>query len=153
LLEFVNIRNQDSWVHLGQPEPATLKQRIWCACGRGQGTVSAAFGRRKANIAPRALIVGGGISGMASARAISRQGFPVAVIERDHQLGGQARHLYRTAKGKDIQQQLNNLIDEVVEDSDITVYLNSNLEKVEGFVGNFRSTVKFAEQALTLIMV
>jgi heterodisulfide reductase subunit A2 len=150
LLEFVNIRNQDSWVHMGQPELATLKAKDLVRMAVAKALYLQPLEEEKLTIAPRALIVGGGISGMAAARAISRQGFPVAVIERDKQLGGQARHLYRTAGGKDIQQRVNNLIDEVFEDRDITVYLNAKLEKVEGFVGNFRSTVKFAEQTLTI---
>jgi heterodisulfide reductase subunit A len=40
-----------------------------------------------------ALIIGGGIAGMTAALTLADQGFPVHLIERDEQLGGNLRHL------------------------------------------------------------
>jgi heterodisulfide reductase subunit A2 len=133
-----------------QPDLASQKAKDLVRMAVAKAFYLQPLKEERLNIAPRALIVGGGISGMAAARAISRQGFPAGIIERDNQLGGQARHLYRTTKGDNIQQKLDNLIDEVSNDPNITVYLNSKLEKVEGFVGNFRSTVDVAGKTLII---
>jgi heterodisulfide reductase subunit A len=150
LLEFVNIRNHDSWVHMDQPELATLKAKDLVRMAVAKALYLQPLKEENLSIAPRALIVGGGISGMAAARAISRQGFPATIIEYGSQLGGQARHLYRTAGGEKIGHRLNHLIAEVAADPDITVHLNAKLEKVEGFVGNFRSKVSVNGQALEI---
>jgi phytoene dehydrogenase-like protein len=41
----------------------------------------------------RAVIVGGGFSGLATASLLSRQGFEVTLIEKNNSLGGRARVL------------------------------------------------------------
>lgn len=135
---------------MDQPELATIKAKDLVRMAVAKALYLQPLKEENLNIAPRALIVGGGISGMAAARAISRQGFPATIVEYDSQLGGQARHLYQTAGGKEIAHRLNHLIDEVAADPDITVHLNAKLEKVEGFVGNFRSTVSVNGQALEI---
>jgi len=88
-----------------------------------------------------AMVVGGGISGMAAARSLARQGYETHIIEKSSQLGGQALNLYRTAKGEDIQEKLSNLVDEIVKNENIHVHLDSEIGHVEGFVGNFETTL------------
>ena len=53
-----------------------------------------------------ALVIGGGISGMAAARSLARQGYETHIVEQGERLGGQALNLFRTAKGEDVQQKL-----------------------------------------------
>jgi heterodisulfide reductase subunit A2 len=146
LLEFVNIRNHDSWVHMEHPALATRKAQDLVRMAVAKALQLAPLREERLTIAPRAMIVGGGISGLAAAQALSRQGFPAVIVEREAHLGGQARHLHQTARGADIAQRLNRLIDEVTADPRITVHLNATLDAVEGFVGNFRSTIRVNEQ-------
>jgi heterodisulfide reductase subunit A len=141
LLEFVNIRNQDSWVHMDQPELATAKAKDLVRMAVAKVLRQAPLKEEMLTIAPTALIVGGGVSGMAAALALSRQGYPAVIVERDGALGGQARHLFKTAKGDPIAMRLGELIDQVQADPRIRVHLNVTLARVEGFVGNFKSTV------------
>jgi heterodisulfide reductase subunit A len=68
----------------------------------------------------------------------------VSLVEREAALGGQALDLYRTWKGEDIQKEVAGLIESVKADGNIELHLKSELTKVEGFVGNFKSTFESA---------
>ncbi len=78
---------------------------------------------------------------MTAALALAGQGFPVHLVENDAQLGGTARQLHHTLDGRDIQAFLADTISRVENHPRITVYLNSRAGKVEGHIGNFRSTI------------
>ena len=89
----------------------------------------------------RALVVGGGISGMAAALSLSDQGYGVCLVEREPFLGGQGSLLFQTWKGEDVQMNLSEMIEKVQSAPNIDLRLNTELEGVEGFVGNFKSTL------------
>ena len=88
-----------------------------------------------------AMVIGGGISGMAAAKSLANQGYETHIIERSPQLGGQALNLYKTVTGEEIQPKLSELIEEVQKNKNIHVHLDTSLSKVEGFVGNFEATL------------
>ncbi len=141
LLEFVNIRNQDSWVHRNNPEMATEKAKDLIRMAAGKAALLEPLEESELTVNQRALVIGGGISGMAAAQAFSGQGYKTALIERASQLGGNARHLHRTALDEDIQTELSAMVESVEKDNNIDVYTNAELTEVDGFVGNFRSVV------------
>ena len=93
------------------------------------------------NVNPQAMIIGGGISGMAAAKSLARQGYATHIIERDNQLGGQARSLFKTASGENVQAKLAEWVKEIEGDQRITVHLNTQIADVKGFVGNFKTTL------------
>jgi heterodisulfide reductase subunit A len=92
------------------------------------------------DINQRALVIGGGISGMVAAKTLSDQGYEVDIIEKSPVLGGQALNLYRTWQGEDIQKNLGDLVQSVQGDKNIRVHLGAELSQVEGFVGSFKTT-------------
>jgi len=139
LFEMTNIRNQDSWVHKDSPRSATEKAKDLVRMAVAKAALMEPLTETELGISQTALVVGGGISGMAAARSFSGQGFPVCLVERSAALGGQALGLYRTWKGEDIQANLAQLITSVQNDPLIDVHLNTELGEVEGFVGNFRT--------------
>ncbi len=141
LFEMANIRNQDSWVHKNNPELATKKAKDLIRMAIHKVALTEPLKEAELNIDQTAMVVGGGISGMAAARSLARQGYQTHIIEKDAQLGGQALNLYRTAKGEDIQEKLSDLIKDVEGHDKIHVHLNSQIENVEGFVGNFLTTL------------
>ena len=57
--------------------------------------------------------------------------------------GSAARHgnLYRTAAGEDIQKELAEMIADVQGNDNIKIHMNASLSQVDGFVGNFKTTV------------
>ncbi|NCC95145.1 MAG: CoB--CoM heterodisulfide reductase iron-sulfur subunit A family protein, partial [Opitutae bacterium] len=87
-------------------------------------------------------VIGGGIAGMAAAQALAAQGYTTHLVEREAKLGGQARHLFQTPDGRPVAAQLDRLIDDVTGNANIRLHLDSELTVVEGFVGNFKTTVK-----------
>jgi len=141
LFEMTNIRNQDSWVHKDEPKKATEKAMDLVRMAVAKAALMTPLKEADVDINQRALVVGGGISGMVSARTLSRQGYKVSLVERASSLGGQALSLYRTWKGDDIQKNLSALVQSVETDANIEVYLNTELTSVEGFVGNFKTTL------------
>ena len=141
LFEMANIRNQDSWVHKDDPAEATKKAKDLVRMAVAKAVLMSPLREAEVTINQKALVVGGGISGMAAAKSFSGQGYRVALVERGKSLGGQALRLYRTWKGEDIQKNLAGLIESVESDPNITVHLDSELTSVEGFVGNFRSSL------------
>jgi heterodisulfide reductase subunit A len=148
LFEMTNIRNQDSWVHKDEPKKATEKAMDLVRMAVAKAALMTPLKEADVDINQRALVVGGGISGMVSARTLSRQGYKVSLVERASALGGQALNLYRTWKGDDIQKNLSDLVRSVETDSNIDVHLNTELTNVEGFVGNFKTTLSKGAQVV-----
>jgi heterodisulfide reductase subunit A len=142
LFEMTNIRNQDSWVHKDDPDKATEKAKDLVRMAVAKAALMIPLKEAEVDIHQRALVVGGGISGMVAARTFSRQGYKVSLVEKTSNLGGQALHLFKTWKGEDIQQNLASLVGSVKADPDIDVHLNTELSNVEGFLGNFKSTLR-----------
>jgi len=90
---------------------------------------------------PSALVVGGGISGMTSALNLANQGFEVHIVEKTSHLGGIAKLIGKTWRGNDVGEFLNDLIGKVTHHPLIKVYLNTQIKEVNGYVGNFKTTL------------
>lgn len=142
LFEMVNIRNQDSWVHKDDPKAATEKAMDLVRMAVAKVAMMEPLREAQLEINQRALVIGGGVSGMVAAKTFSQQGYQVSLVERENVLGGQARRLYRSWKGEDVQKKLNELIKSVEEDPNIEIHLGAQITNVDGFVGNFKTTVK-----------
>jgi len=151
LFEMTNIRNQDSWVHKDVPEKATEKAKDLIRMAVQKVALMEPLEEAELQVNQAALVIGGGIAGMAAARSLANQGYVTHIVEKGGALGGQARNLYRTAKGEDIQSELSRMIDMVTNDSNITVHLNATIESVEGFVGNFKTTIASGDGATQVI--
>jgi heterodisulfide reductase subunit A len=141
LFEMANIRNQDSWVHKNNPDLATRKAKDLVRMAVSKVSLTEPLAEAELQVNPTALVVGGGIAGMMAARSLARQGYETHIVEKSDRLGGQALNLYRTAQGEDVQQKLADLIDGVTNESLIHLHLNTTLSRVDGFVGNFKSTL------------
>ena len=157
LFEMANIRNQCSWVHASDHEKATQKAKDLTRMAIAKAALQEPLIEPELEINQSALVIGGGISGMAAAKMFSDQGYHTYLIEKKERLGGQARYLYETWRGEDIQQNLKGLIEEVQSDEKIDIFLNAEIKKVEGFVGNFETTMeidgkeKILEHGVTII--
>ncbi len=141
LFEMANIRNQDSWVHKNNPELATKKAKDLIRMAVHKVALMAPLKEAELEINQAAMVVGGGIAGMAAARSLARQGYETHIIEKDIQLGGQARNIFRTASGDSVPQKLAELITEIQKNKKIHVHLQTEIKQVDGFVGNFETTL------------
>jgi heterodisulfide reductase subunit A len=141
LFEMTNIRNQDSWVHKSDPQAATEKAKDLVRMAISKVALMEPLQEAEIEVNERAMVIGGGLSGMAAAQSLSAQGYPVTLVERAGKLGGQALNLFRTWKGEDIQEKTQEMAQAVEADENIDVLLDAELKTVEGFVGNFKSVL------------
>lgn len=141
LFEMANIRDHCSWVHARLPAEATAKAKdlVRMAVAKARGL--APLPEQTLPVVPRALVVGGGVAGMAAALAIAGQGFECFLVEKELYLGGAARRLRFLIAGQDPQRAVEELAAKVLAHPLIRVFLGAGVEDVGGYVGNFVSTV------------
>ncbi len=157
LFEMANIRNQCSWVHKNDPEEATKKSKDMVRMGVAKAALLQPLAESTMAVNQAVLVIGGGVAGMAAAKNMSDQGYQTFLLEKSDVLGGQARNLHETWRGEDIQEYLKGLTDAVESDPAIDIFLNSRITQVDGFVGNFKTTVtsngnsRVLEHGVTLI--
>jgi heterodisulfide reductase subunit A len=142
LFELINIRDQCSWVHSKEPEKATQKAKELVVMAVAKARNLTPLSRVSMKVNHNALVIGGGLSGMIASLSLANQGFRVALVEKKERLGGNLNLLSYDLEGNNIKEYLSTLIDEVKNHKLITVYKNSEVTEVEGFVGNFRSKIK-----------
>ncbi|MFO8240898.1 MAG: FAD-dependent oxidoreductase, partial [Dissulfuribacterales bacterium] len=150
LFEMANIRNQDSWVHSKDPVAATEKAKDLVRMAVTKAALLEPLPDTELGLEPVTMVVGGGVSGMVCAKNLADQGYEVHLIERSEKLGGQARLLNKTWKGEDIQAYVKDLADEIEKNPLVHVHRSTELTNVEGFVGNFSSTLKNGDKEITL---
>ncbi|MFQ6053224.1 MAG: FAD-dependent oxidoreductase [Candidatus Bathyarchaeia archaeon] len=141
LFEMANIRDQCSWVHMQEPEKATEKAKDLAESAVAKARLDEPLPKARLGVTPSALVIGGGASGMTAALELSAQGFEVYLVEREPELGGNLRKIRSPEEGRDPQEFLTSLIDEVQRSHRINVFTSSLVADVEGYVGNFKVTV------------
>jgi len=105
-------------------------------------------------ITARALIIGGGVSGMTAALNIGNQGFETIIVEREKELGGNLNYINILYP---IQQEaskfLSNLKEEVKRNKNIQVLLNSKIKDVKGSIGNYDVSIVNSNEKLQELRV
>ncbi len=147
LFEMANIRDQCSWVHMHEPEKATEKSKDLVRMALAKSRLLQPLRRQTVRIEKSALVIGGGLSGMTSALSLARQGFDVYLVEREHELGGNLRHVHYLFNGENPQEELAHLRDEVEQNSRIHLFTGAAIEKLDGTIGNFKTTISACGQS------
>jgi len=142
LFELANIREQVSWVHRATPQVATEKAKQLVSMAVAKARRLRPIQRGTLDVEHQALVIGGGLAGMTAALSIAEQGFPVYLVERETELGGHLRHIYVGLDGTDPQQLLQETKERVSQNPRISVLLETQVEQVGGYVGQFLSTVQ-----------
>jgi len=141
LFEMANIRNQCTWVHSDNREIATQKSMDLVRMAVARAAFLEPIPQLAVDIEKSALVVGGGIAGMTAALSLADQGFHTTVAERSPVLGGNARNITRTWKGKDVGPYLSRLVGRIENHDRIDVLLNAEVAASSGFVGNFETEI------------
>jgi len=141
LFDMANIRNQDSWVHSAEPEKATQKAKDLVRMAVAKATLLQPLQEVQLSVNNAALVIGGGIAGMNAALNLAQQGFQTHLVERDVELGGNARLIRTTAQGEDVAAYLKDLSEQVKNHENLTLHLGATIKDVDGFVGNFKTTI------------
>jgi len=142
LFEMANIRNQCSWVHSNDPDRATEKARDLVRMAVAKSVRLDPLEEVKLDVIQAGLVIGGGLAGMTAALGLADQGFPVHLIEKEKALAGHGQKLLKTWKGEDVGAFAAEVVQRVEGHPLISVHLQSTVVEAEGFVGNFRSTIR-----------
>ncbi len=141
LFEMANIRDQCSWVHMHEPEKATEKSKDLVRMALAKSRLLQPLHRQTVRVEKSALVIGGGLSGMTATLALARQGFDVYLVEKENELGGSLRHTYYLLSGENPQNELARLRDEIAQNSRIHLFTGAEIEKIDGTIGDFKTTV------------
>jgi len=139
LFEMANIRDQCSWVHMHEPDKATEKAKDLVRMAVAKARLLSPQQQVSLEVNHAALVVGGGIAGMAGALNLAEQGFEVHLIERTARLGGMANKIHHTLEGLEVQSYLQEIIHRVSEEPLVHVYKETDILEVSGYVGNFKT--------------
>lgn len=146
LFEMANIRDQCSWVHMDQLEEATEKAKDLVRMALAKAALLDPLPTQVVEMNQRALVIGGGLTGLTAAQRIAQSGYEVFLVEKESQLGGKARTIHFTLEGDDVQSHLERLIRSVDKDLRIHLLTETTIEKIEGFVGNFKTHVRLRNE-------
>ncbi|MBI4722147.1 MAG: FAD-dependent oxidoreductase [Candidatus Stahlbacteria bacterium] len=141
LFEMANIRDQCSWVHLNEPPRATKKAKDLVRMAVAKSTLLEPLPRIELPVIQKALVIGGGLTGMVAALSIADQGYEVTLVEKEDNLGGNLRNLYYTIQGQEVQKYLASLIDKIEKHPKIKCYKGVEIENIDGYIGNYKTTI------------
>ena len=142
LLECANIREQCSWVHQNEKVRATDKALYTIQSMVEKVKRNEALDPLSLPLTKKALVIGGGIAGISAALDIADAGYPVILVETSDRLGGKMANLSGTylnlSAAPDL---LTRRIDRVRNHPNIQVITGAEVTQVDGYVGNFKTTV------------
>jgi len=141
LFEMANIRDQNTWVHMNQPEKATAKAKDLVRMAVAKAAYVEPLSQVILDVTPAVLVVGGGAAGMEAALGVANQGYQAYLVERSNQLGGVALQLYSTWQGEKVAPYLNDLIGKVQHNDKIQIFLETQVTHTTGTIGSFISTL------------
>jgi len=141
LLEFVSIREQVSWVHMKEPEAATEKAKDLVKMGVAKAILLEEGEEIRLPVGTDCMIIGGGMAGMTAALNIAEQGFKAYIVEKQHQLGGilnrisNISHNHINMPAAEIVKAKTDLVEA---NPNIKVYTSTDIESVDGYIGNYK---------------
>ncbi len=148
LFEMVNIRDQCSWVHMGEPEDALVKAMDLVRMGVAKAAFLEPQQDFESSLVRKALVIGGGVAGLSAAEAFADMGMEVTLVEQGEKLGGLLNKLHRLAPSfTDAGGFIQELIGRVTARDNVQIHLGAEVVGVEGVIGNYEVTLRTGEGA------
>jgi heterodisulfide reductase subunit A len=140
--EFVNIREHVSWVHKEDKDEGTRKAKDLIRMGVARSAHLEPMEPIVGDVTRRALIIGGGISGMTVALELASRGFEVILVEKQRTLGGLLKGLYEIYPWRrKASAHLKTLVGRVEQNRLIKVVKGAEVTDVRGFVGKYEISI------------
>ena len=142
MCEMANLREHCSWVH--DKSDATTQKAIDIVRTLVEKVkYNKPLHNIKVPITKTALVIGGGIAGIQASLDIANCGHQVILVEKDPSIGGHMSQLSETFPTLDCSQCiLTPRMVEAGQHPNIKLMTYSELEKLEGFIGNFKATIR-----------
>ncbi len=141
--EMANIRDQCSWAHWHEKEKATEKAKAIVAAAVAKARLLEPLEDRYIELTKEVMVIGGGIAGIFAALDLANAGFKVHLVEKSPSIGGNMAKLDKTFPTNDCSACiLTPLMVEVANHPNINLLTYSEVESVEGSVGNFKVKVR-----------
>ncbi|HOJ96210.1 MAG TPA: CoB--CoM heterodisulfide reductase iron-sulfur subunit A family protein [Methanospirillum sp.] len=142
--EMANIREQNSWVHMhGMWDDATEKAKDQVRMAVAKAAKLEDLIPKSVPVESAAMVVGGGVAGMQAALDLASAGIKTYLIERTPTIGGRMSQLDKTFPTLDCSQCiLTPKMVDVGRHPNIELMTYTEVEKVEGYIGNFDVTLR-----------
>ena len=150
LVTMANIRDQCSWVHMEKYEEATEKAKDLVRMAVARITFAKPLTRQQIDVTKEALVVGGGMAGITAALEMAGMGYKTYLVERSDRLGGNAAKLALSPTGRYYSPYIHKYIHDVMNNPLIEVLLDTEIEEINGYVGNFTTKLKVRDQMRTI---
>jgi heterodisulfide reductase subunit A len=142
LCEMANVREHCSWIHEDR-DAATVKAVDITKTIVEKVKRNVPLSTIRIPVTRRALVIGGGIAGIQAALDIADGGREVILVEKDPSIGGHMSQLSETFPTLDCSQCiLTPRMVEVYQHPRIKLYSYSEVESVEGYIGNFKVKIR-----------
>jgi heterodisulfide reductase subunit A2 len=143
LFEMANIREHASWVHPDDRDGATSKAKALVSAAVHRVVKHEPLEPMEVDIRPEVMVVGGGVAGIQAALEIADAGHHVYIVEREPSIGGHMAQLDKTFPTLDCSACiLTPKMFDAGAHPNITLLTYSEVEEVEGYVGNFTARVR-----------
>ncbi|NLB01371.1 MAG: CoB--CoM heterodisulfide reductase iron-sulfur subunit A family protein [Methanomicrobiales archaeon] len=141
--EMANIREQNSWVHMHQPEEATEKAKDSVRIAVAKASLLEDLIPKSVPVEKTAMVVGGGVGGMQAALDLASAGIKTYLVEKEPTIGGRMSQLDKTFPTLDCSQCiLTPKMVDVFRHENIELLTYTEVEEVEGYIGNFDVTLR-----------
>jgi heterodisulfide reductase subunit A len=143
LFEFANLREQDSWVHMAEPEEATNKAKDLTRMAVAKARLLEPLEASKVSVNNNALVIGGGVAGIQSALDLADMGFKTYLVEKNPTIGGRMGQLDKTFPTLDCSMCIlaPKMVD-VGKHENIELLTYAEVREVNGYIGNFQVKVE-----------
>jgi heterodisulfide reductase subunit A len=147
--EFVNIREHVSWVHKEDRAEATRKAKDLIRMGVARAAHLEPMEPIVGEVVRRAVVIGGGVSGMTVALELASRGFEVVLVEAERRLGGIVRKLSTVyPSGRKASVYVKGLAARIARNKRIRVHKSARVTDLKGYVGRYEVSISRCKETV-----